>query len=237
MTARIDPDKIDQLVVAVLQAVDERLGVIRQQFQGLVDATNQHRADLERWQRAIEQREARLRTDHERLDKRLAEIERRPVPTAAAPAAAVQEPAAASQPTAPTPLEPTAEKTPKRTPEIVLIAPEPRPAAVAEPAAIAAPAVTGQQPAVAPTITDQQPAVAPFTLTSLTGEQATVAPLVLPAPPATTLSLINEGAKRVEEPDSAAPSTHTAGPDSGDELDMEELTRLLESRLSGLGLS
>lgn len=134
-------NKIDQLVMAVLQAVDERLELIRGQFGQLVEAADKHTAALAAWQLVIEHQQAELALRHAELDMRLADLAHaskragRDAPTFAAAATA----AAAAVPT-PAPA-------PAHAPEPVVTAPAAvadtaeRPALAQEPLASLAPVV------------------------------------------------------------------------------------------------
>jgi hypothetical protein len=96
-------NKIDQLVMAVLQAVDERLELIRGQFGQLVQAADKHTAALAAWQQVIEHQQAELALRHAELDMKLADLahaskradREAPAHTAAAVAASAAAPAPA----------------------------------------------------------------------------------------------------------------------------------------------
>ena len=71
-------DKIDQLVLAVLQAVDERIRDVRKQFSGLVETTNQHRAELAAWQQSLEEQQAELALRQSELTARVEALATKP---------------------------------------------------------------------------------------------------------------------------------------------------------------
>lgn len=191
-------NKIDQLVIAVLTAVDERLELIRGQFAQLVDAADKHTAALAAWQQVIEHQQAELALRHAELDMKMADLALaskragRDAPVHAAAATAV---AAA----APAPIEaaaPVAAPAPAPAPvaEVVRATPPQRPAVVLEPLAPLAP-----MPQMARTAPAQLAAAAPTAAIETpteVGPSAEVAPAA--APTATVDVDFAELAKLVE---------------------------------------
>jgi hypothetical protein len=86
-----NPAKLDQLVAALLQAVEDRINVARADIVHIVDIVEGHREELLAWQRQVEANEQAMAARVDELTRRLDALVDGPVGSSSAPIAAAAE--------------------------------------------------------------------------------------------------------------------------------------------------